>query len=413
VSRKFPHHTPTGDTVTAASHEETLVESQQQWRTVRGFLNQHRYELAGIAGRLYYEHHRVGLLLTRPEWLPATPVALDTIKLTWIAQAPEPAIDGTESESCLARPLRTPGQCYACYADALGALDRPRLFEDRSSYRLLTVDWSDHDDGGGHLVFGRGSYFQILNICEAAAHELAAVVLDLPQPEREKPQQLRGRLPFRSLIRDPFDLRVRPILPAISTLTLRRDTAAGTTTWLAHWRDPAKVASGGGLYQVMPVGVFQPSTNSAAAGANDFDLWRCMAREFNEELLGAPEPASHNTTLLDYTNWPFFQALEQARDQGRLRVHCLGLGIDPLTLVTDILMVCVFDDEVFDAIFDGLVTTNAEGDIVGDDSGVPAVAGVPFTQQSIERFSATKPMQPAGAALLQLAWQHRARLLSP
>jgi hypothetical protein len=44
---------------------------------------------------------------------------------------------------------------------------------------------------------------------------------------------------------------------------------------------------------------------------------------------------------------------------------------------------------------------------------VPAVAGVPFTQESVERFSAAKPMQPAGAALLQLAWQHRATLLSP
>jgi len=399
--------------VTAARREETPIESQRQWRIVRSFLNEHRYDLAGIAIGLYHEHHTAGRLLTQPEWLPARPVALDAIKLTWIAQAPEPSIDGTEPESYLARPLRTPGQRYACYADALGALDRPKLLEDRSSYRLLAVDWSDHRDGGAHLSFGRGSYFQILNICEAAAHETAAVVLELPEPKRAETQRLCGRLPFRGLIRDPFDLHLRPVLPAISTLTLRCDAAAGTATWLAHWRDPAKVASGGGLYQVMPVGVFQPSTNSAAAEANDFGLWRCMAREFNEELLGAPEPASHDTALLDYANWPFFQALEQARDQGRLRVYCLGLGVDPLTLVTDILMVCVFDDEVFDAIFEGLVTTNAEGDIVGDDGGVPAVAGVPFTQQAVERFSTTKPMQPAGAALLQLAWQHRATLLSP
>jgi hypothetical protein len=399
--------------VTAASHEDSLVESQQQWRTVRGFLNQHRHELTGIAAKLHNDHHREGLLLTRPDWLPATPVPLDTIKLTWIAQASEAAINGSEPESYLTRPLRAPGQRYACYADALAALGRPRLFEDRPSYRLLAVDWSDHGSLGGQLAFWRGSYFQILNICEAAAHELAAVVLDIPEPERAHIQWLRGRLPFRALITDPFDLRLRPILPAISTLTIRRDTAAGTATWLAHWRDPAKVASGGGLYQVMPVGVFQPATSSAAAEANDLDLWRCMAREFNEELLGAPEPASHDAALIDYATWPFFQALEQARHQGRLRVYCLGLGVDPLTLVTDILMACVFDDQVFDTIFDGIVTTNAEGDIVGDDGGVPAVAGVPFTQQSVERFAAAKPMQPAGAALLRLAWQHRATLLSP
>ncbi|HEY5985658.1 MAG TPA: hypothetical protein VIV12_04635, partial [Streptosporangiaceae bacterium] len=191
--------------MTAASHEDTLVESQRQWRTVRGSLNQHRYELAGIAAKLYSTHHREGLLLTRPDWLPATPIPLDKIKLAWIAQASEAAIDGSEPESCLARPLRAPGQRYACYADALGALGRPQLFEDRPSYRLLAVDWSDHSGLGGQLAFGRGSYFQILNICEAAAHELAAVVLDIPEPERAEIQRLHGRLPFRTLITDPFD----------------------------------------------------------------------------------------------------------------------------------------------------------------------------------------------------------------
>ena len=400
--------------MTAASYGDTIIRSQQQWRTARRFLNQHRYELAGLASQLHINQDREGLLLAGPDWIAPSPVPLDNITLTWSPQAQAPTIDGTETESDRARPLRAPGQRYACYADALGDLDRPQLFEDRPSYRLLAVDWSDPTGGSnaGRLVFGRGSYFQILNICEAVAHELAAAVLDFPELERVAPRQLAGRLPFRARISDPFGLQLRPVLPAISTLTLRRDPAAGTATWLAHWRDPAKVASGGGLYQVTPVGVFQPSTSNPAAEAGDFDLWRCMAREFNEELLGAPEPASHDTTLLDYATWPFFQALEQARRTGRLRVSCLGLGVDPLTLVCDILMVCVFDAEVFDAIFDGIVTTNAEGHLVGDGDQAPAVAGVPFTQESVERFSATKPMQPAGAALLQLAWRHRATLLS-
>ncbi len=402
--------------MTAASYGDTIIRSQQQWRTARRFLNQHRYELAGLASQLHINQDREGLLLAGPDWIAPSPVPLDNITLTWSPQAQAPTIDGTGSESDRVRPLRTPGQHYACYADALGDLDRPQLFEDRPSYRLLAVDWSDPTGGSnaGRLVFGRGSYFQILNICEAVAHELAAAVLDFPELERVAPRQLAGRLPFRARISDPFGLQLRPVLPAISTLTLRRDPAAGTATWLAHWRDPAKVASGGGLYQVMPVGVFQPSTSNPAAEANDLDLWRCMAREFNEELLGAPELASHDATLLDYSAWPFFQALEQARHVGRLHVYCLGLGVDPLTLVTDVLMVCVFDAEVFDAIFDGIVTTNAEGRLVGEGDGnqVLAVAGVPFTQESVERFSATKPMQPAGVALLQLAWQHRATLLS-
>jgi hypothetical protein len=35
--------------------------------------------------------------------------------------------------------------------------------------------------------------------------------------------------------------------------------------------------------------MFQPSAAGAWNEANDFDLWWCLAREFSEEFLGAPE----------------------------------------------------------------------------------------------------------------------------
>src|SRR5581483_11145570 len=118
----------------------------------------------------------------------------------------------------------------------------------------------------------------------------------------------------------------------------------------------------GGLFQVMPVGVFQP------AGSDDFDLWRCVAREYSEEFLGRPEHSA-----VDYASWPFFQALEAARRSGGLAVHCLGLGVDPLTFATDLLAVAVFDAEIFDGLFRDLVTTNAEGE----------VSLAPFTEEGI------------------------------
>jgi hypothetical protein len=37
--------------------------------------------------------------------------------------------------------------------------------------------------------------------------------------------------------------------------------------------------------------------------------------------------------------------------------------------------------------------------------------GVPLTQQTVERFATHEPMQPAGAALLRLAWRYRDVLL--
>ncbi len=53
--------------------------------------------------------------------------------------------------------------------------------------------------------------------------------------------------------------------------------------------------------------------------------------------------------------------------------------------------------------------------------GSGAVTGIPFTAETVERYAGTEtgtetgtePMQPAGAALLRLAWRHRDVLLNP
>jgi hypothetical protein len=89
-------------------------------------------------------------------------------------------------------------------------------------------------------------------------------------------------------------------------------------------------------------------------------------------------------------------------------VCCLGLGDDPLTLATDILTVAVFDSDVFDRLFRGLVALNAEGRVVTENGS----AAIPFTADSVARFTGGgEPLQTAGAALLRLAWQHRQSLL--
>lgn len=62
----------------------------------------------------------------------------------------------------------------------------------------------------------------------------------------------------------------------------------------------------------------------------------------------------------------FFRQLSQARQEGRVRVSIVGLGVDPLSFVCDLLTVAVFDADVFDRLFGGLVSENAEGDVVND-----------------------------------------------
>ena len=96
---------------------------------------------------------------------------------------------------------------------------------------------------------------------------------------------------------------------------------------------------GGGLYQVIPVGVFQPASPGPTGQTDDLDLWRFITREYNEELLGAPETTGDNGPV-DYDAWPFHQALQKARQGGELRVFWLGVGVDPLSLVTDFLIRC-------------------------------------------------------------------------
>jgi len=93
-------------------------------------------------------------------------------------------------------------------------------------------------------------------------------------------------------------------------------------------------------------------------------------------------------------------------------VYCLGLGVDPLTLAVDIMAVAVFDSDIFDATFAGLVAANAEGLVIGGQGALDA-PGVPFTGAVIRRFGdGSEPMQAAGAAVLQLAWRHRTSLLA-
>jgi hypothetical protein len=188
---------------------------------------------------------------------------------------------------------------------------------------------------------------------------------------------------------------------------------AGTgASMILHWRDPARVASGGGLYQVAPVGIFQPSHDAEWNQANDFSLWRCIVRELAEELLGADEDHHSDVAPIDYERWPLQAALAEARRAGRLRLFWLGLGTDPLTLAADLLTVAVFDPDLFDATFSGLVAANDEGRILLTDDAPGSGGAWAFDEKTVERYAGAEPMQPAGAALLRIAWQHRRTLLS-
>jgi hypothetical protein len=379
-----------------------VADSPEHWRGVRRALNERRFELTQAASQLYPDARRVGTtaLLCREQWVPDRPLDLNEVKLNWVEQAAAAAVNGTEPASAHVRPLRAEGERYPDYAEALSAIDPPALFENRPSYRILSAQLGP---GIGHIYLTRGRYFDGVNIGEALAHELADSWLTDPAPDAPR------NLPLRDLIGDPCDLSRRNAPCAISTLTLRREPS-GYASFLLHWRDPAKVTHAGGLHQVMPVGIFQPADNNPASELNDLSLWRSMVREFSEELLGTTEDYHQFGSPLDYDRWPFYRNLSAALEARRLRVYCLGVGVDPLTLAVDILAVAVFDSDLFDATFAGLVAVNEEGRIIGgqDMGGAP---GIPFTGEVIQRLAGrAEPIQAAGAAVLQLAWRAASEL---
>ena len=347
-------------------------------------------------------------MLARPEWIPARPVDLANIKLGWVEGRQPQSVDGTEPEAVRLLPLRTGDYRYDRYTSAVRYLDSPTLFENRPSFRLLDVAWSDD---GGRMSFGLAAYFDKLNVSEALGHEFAEAQLRLTDREGRVSDAGWGRLPFRRIIGDSLDMENLPVIPAITTLTLCRDRARGAATFLLHWRNPEFVATAGGLYDVIPAGEFQPSSVAPWDQANDFDLWRNIVREFSEELLGTPEHDGSRSTPIDYDSWPFYQALERARAAGQLGAFCLGVGLDALTLAATILTEVVIDVEVFERVFGEIVRANAEGVTVTTLSGQPSASGIPFTEYNVRRLLSAEPMASPGAACIGLGWRHREALL--
>lgn len=387
--------------VAADDASPEIAASRGTWRSQRSWLNQHRSELAKLAVDWYPAAYRVPRtpLIAAPGWLPDSPIALRSLLLDLDEGPQASAITGKEPETARIRPLRARGHQFDCYTSAIKHLAPPMLFESRLSYRLL-----DAALPAGRMRFGLAAYFDKLDVSEALGHEVAAECMARGIPSSA--EALRGALPFRELIDDPFDPQRRAIVPAITTLTIRLRRYPNPPSFLLHWRDPAKVATAGGVYDVIPAGEFQPSSVALWDRRNDFDLWRNVVREFSEELLGAPEHDGTRTEPIDYENWALYQQLEQAQTDGTVHAWLLGVGLDALTLAATILTVVVIDDDVFESVFGEAVRFNEEGEIVGVGDG-RATEGVPFTEESVNRMLSEEPMASPGAGCLSLAWQHR------
>ena len=373
---------------------------QDEWRQVRAALGKHRRDLAVLAESLYRDHRVPGLkntgVISAPSWIPAEPVPLDEIMLTLDSVVAEPTVTGEEPESASVRPLATIDARYRRYHDAIRDLAAPRLFENRLCFRLLELDWAQPS-----MHFGQMCFFDAVDTNEALAHEFSAHHLSIDSDrETVMPRASMRRLTFRKLIADPFDLGRRPLMGAIGTLTIR---GGDSPSVVLHQRDSASVSGGGGMAHLLPAGIFQPSSVIPAAIAADFSIWRNIQREYAEELLGHDEYDGSGKPIRYDELEPFTTMDETLRD-GHIRVFCLGVTLDALTLAGDILTVAVIAPGTYDALFANAVETNSEG-------SMPAQA-FPFEENTLMWLSESKRLSPGAAAALHLAWSNRKVLLA-
>lgn len=373
--------------------------SQEEWLRVRRAPGVRGRELTELAAWLYPESARApgGHVLAGPNWLMDEPAELDSVKLYWDDGAlpysfPEAApIDGL-------LPLNDQGSRYSDYSRAVRDLVRPRLLENRLSYRLTDV--GTDADVSVVLRFARTTFFEVFNVKQMLAHEFKKAWL---LTGRQIPEF--GQLPLRAAIGDPFDPARLLMSPGINTLTIRRGGADGGASFVLHERDGGKVADGGGLCHVMPAGEFQPSSAAPSNVVNDFSLWRNVMREFSEEFLGNPEHDGCSSYPIDYAEDEPFLHFELARARGTLRMWHYGLVIEPLELGALQLTVAVVDAPEFDKLFAGMVATNDEGTVIGKGDA----KHIPFTEEAIDRLETR--LTASALTLLRLAWRDRKTLL--
>ena len=396
--------------------------SEAEWLRVNAYCQRERHELAVRAAAGYPPGLRLAgtPLLAPPAWRLPAPVPLDGVRLEFRPDAPRPDVPDLAALVPAALPTRGDGSRYRRFSDVIAELAAPSVFENRPTYRLIEADLAG--PGGPRLAFGRGRFFDTVDTAGAAAHAYAAARLAEAAASREytaaqfaeaaatEPTGM-GALasagtaapcPYRAVLGGPTGLARRAAALAVSALTLRHDRRAGTATFPLHYREPGKVIHAAGLYQVIPVGVFQPSGEAPWNEANDFSLWRGLLREYAEELLGADEEYGSELAPIDYRAWPLARAMTDGLADGRARAWCLGLGADPLTFAIDLLAVVVIDAPLYDDLFGDMADTNAEGRVI---------APRPFDRRSVSALLRDVPLQAAAEALLSLALEQRATLL--
>jgi hypothetical protein len=329
-------------------------------------------------------------LLTKTGWIPGRPLPLDSVELRLREATAGESLDPARAQVRAGLPQ------VESYSEAIGRFDPPNIWFDSPSYRLMGVEPTAD---GVRLEFALARYFDGQDTTAYLEYELA------DRHARGEAQITVG--PYRTWLGDPFDLGRRCGLTGISALTVRR--SPGDAFFFMHRRDPAQVATAMNTTHVTPAGEFQPYSDAPSVLRSDLRLWHSVMREYTEEFLGLPEVTGSGGSV-DYADDVPYKHFTNARRNGDVQVHFLGIGLDPLTWKPELCLVCVWDAPAFDEIFRAMVGHNEEGLLITGEEGD---RGMRFTAENVLAYAGEPTTLPTARACLKLAWQWREELGIP
>lgn len=410
------------------------IRSEQEFRFLRKLQRQNRRHFALLAYSL--PRHAAGRawfnkapLLCQDEWIPKEPILLgvpdedlrdDTKQLvtTGPLRSSAAALNRLRDSDLFVEASRAllprPGKLaddYNSLSEAILALENPdrEKFVSNPSYSLSKISGK----APLKLLFERAEYFDYINCGELLALETIRQAVRTPEHQGGDQQRYLAsfdrRLPLRDSVGEWNAVSFRPSLAGVNVLTIFVDRNKGVATFPMMHR--SHTGSAAGTFHVVPAGEFQPTNNSPAAWRDHCTLWQTVLREFSEELLLDDEAKSGGLDMRALAARERMVPLVQLMRSGDWKTYFLGMGLDPLTLKPELLLVSIIDLWRFIEAVSlpppgrRLPEKNSEGEIRTGPHGWGEV----LSASNLSRYRDDPITLPAASGcieLLQRRWQH-------
>jgi len=327
-------------------------------------------------------------LIFRPEWMPEQPVPLRDVELSLLEEP------WRRSGNPHPRFLPTPREGYAENVRIHCAANLMNL-------PLFGLHEIRVQNGGVQMTLREGCYFDFFDTCEVLAAEMARdadrYILRQKDFRRPAPLKMRESLNRRGGL---LQMDNRFVGIGINLFTVL-DNVIGENGekgayFLLHRRSQ-NVAEGTGSFHVVPAGSFQPDELRINGHVEAGALHECIAREFQEELLGIEEFAGDPAQTGKLANAAFFKPT------------FLGVGLDPMNTKAEVLgyLALDMDDPKAASLFGGGELTRINRYFSGTYEGT--VELVALTGANLHKYELHEQSTPAFRQILRILQRTRPR----